>query len=68
MAAIKILEILGTSTESWSHAATEAVKEANRSVRQITGVEVISQTAKVKDGKITEFHTTCKIAFRVEES
>ena len=66
MAAIKILEILGTSDESWSDAANEAVKEATKSVRNITGVEVVSQTAKVKDGKLTEYHTTCKIAFKVD--
>jgi flavin-binding protein dodecin len=66
MAAIKILEILGTSKDSWSDAAKEAVKEAKKTVRHITGVEVVSQTAKVADGEITEYHTTCKIAFRVE--
>jgi hypothetical protein len=66
MAAVKILEILGTSETSWSDAAKEAVNEAQKSLRHITGVEVVSQTAKVKDGKITEYHTTCKIAFRVE--
>lgn len=66
MAAVKILEILGTSKDSWSDAAQEAVKEAHKSVRQITGVEVVSQTAKVEDGKISEYHTTCKVAFLVE--
>ena len=42
------------------------MKEAKKSVRNITGVEVVSQTAKVKDGEINEYHTTCKIAFRVD--
>lgn len=66
MAAIKIIEILGTSKKSWSDAAREAVKEAGESVRHITGVEVVSQTAKVDGSEITEYHTTCKIAFKVE--
>ena len=66
MAAVKIIEILGTSNDSWADAAREAVQEAEKSVRGISGVELVSQTAKVKDGKITEFHATCKIAFRVE--
>lgn len=66
MAAIKILEILGTSKKSWSDAAMEAVKEAEKSVRNISGIEVVSQTAKAKDGEISEYHTTCKIAFKVE--
>ncbi len=57
---------MGTSKKSWSDAAMEAVKEAHKSVRNITGVEVVSHTARVKDGEISEYHTTCKIAFRVE--
>jgi flavin-binding protein dodecin len=66
MAAIKIIEVLGTSEKSWKDAADEALKEAKKSVRNITGVELVSQTAKVKDDKISEYHSTCKIAFRVD--
>lgn len=66
MAAIKIVEILGTSGQSWDDAAKEALKEAKKTVRNITGIEVIAHTAKVKDGDISEYHATCKIAFRVE--
>jgi flavin-binding protein dodecin len=66
LAAVKIIEILGTSTKSWDDAAREALTEAKKSLRGITGIEILSQTAKVKDGEIAEFHATCKIAFRVE--
>jgi hypothetical protein len=64
--AIKIIEVLGISDKSWEGAAGAALAEANKTVRNITGLDVVSQTAKVKDGKITEYHATCKIAFRVE--
>ena len=66
MAAIKIIEILGISTKSWEDAAAAALAEAGKSVRSITGLELTAQTAKVKDGKISEFHATCKMAFKVE--
>jgi dodecin len=66
MSVIKIIEVLGVSDKSWKDAAMEALKGATSSVRNITGVEIISQTAKVKDGKISEFHATCKVAFKVE--
>ena len=66
LAAIKIIEILGTSKKSWDDAAREALTEARKSLRGITGVELVSQTAKVKDGEIAEYHATCKIAFRIE--
>jgi flavin-binding protein dodecin len=66
MPAIKIIEILGISKDSWEGAANAALVEAQKSVRGITGIELTSQTAKVKDGKVTEYHATCKIAFTVE--
>lgn len=66
MPAVKIIEILGISSDSWEGAANAALAEAQKTVRGITGIELTSQTAKVKDGKVTEYHATCKIAFTVE--
>ena len=66
MPVIKVIEVLGVSDKSWEDAATEALKGATKSVRNVSGLEIISQTAKVKDGGITEYHSTCKVAFRVE--
>jgi flavin-binding protein dodecin len=66
MPAVKIIEILGISSDSWEGAANAALVEAQKTVRGITGIELTSQTAKVKDGKVSEYHATCKIAFTVE--
>ena len=66
MAVIKVIEVLGTSGKSWEDAAENALEGAHSSVRNITGLDIVSQTAKVKDGKIDEYHTTCKVAFKVE--
>jgi len=66
MSAVKIIEVLGVSKKSWEEAAEGALSAAKKSVRNITGLELTAQTAKVKDGKITEYHATCKIAFTVE--
>lgn len=66
MPVIKVIEVLGVSDKSWEDAAIQALKGATNSVRNISGIEVLSQTAKVKDGQITEYHSTCKVAFRVE--
>ena len=66
MAAIKVIEVIGVSSESWHDAATSAVNEASKTVRNITGIDVMSQTAKVKEGVIVEYHTAVKIAFRVD--
>ena len=66
MSAVKIVEVLGVSSTSWDAAAAAALEATGNSIRNISGIEIINQTAKVKDGKISEYHTTCKIAFRVD--
>ena len=66
MAVIKVLELVGTSSNSWSDAAKSAVEEASKTVRGITGVDVVNSTAQVKDGAISEYHVNVKIAFKLE--
>ena len=66
MAVIKVLELVGTSSTSWSDAAKSAVEEASKTVRGITGVDVVNSTAKVENGAISEYHVTVKIAFAIE--
>ena len=63
--AIKVIEVIGVSEDSWEDAADQAVKKASESVKGITGIEVVSQTARVKDGEITQYHATIKLAFVV---
>jgi flavin-binding protein dodecin len=65
MTAVKIIKVLGTSTESWEDAAREAIAQASESVEDISGIEIEDWTAKVKDGRITEYKTTVEIAFPV---
>ena len=64
--AIKVVEIIGVSAKSWEDAAKMAVAKAAESLEGITGVEAVSFTARVKDGKIVSYTTTCKIAFAVK--
>ncbi len=64
--AIKVLEIIGISETSFDDAVAQAVRKAAETIEGITGVEVTSQTARVKDGKITQYHATVKLAFAVK--
>jgi flavin-binding protein dodecin len=66
MAVAKVITIIGHSPESFAKAADEAVREAAKTVRGISGVDVVSMSADVADGKITNFKTTVNIAFAVE--
>lgn len=65
MAAVKIIKVLGTSSESWEDAAREAVKQASGTVENIRGIEIEDWTASVEDGEITEYKATVEIAFPV---
>lgn len=66
MATIKVLELVGVSQKSWHDAVDQALAEASKTVRNITGVDVLHTTAKIKDNKIVEYHADVKFAFRVE--
>jgi|AntRauTorckE6833_2_1112554.scaffolds.fasta_scaffold00522_2 flavin-binding protein dodecin len=68
MTAVKIIKVLGTSSESWEAAAHEAVAEASKSVDNIRGIEIHDQTATVEDDSITEYKTTVEVAFAVRDS
>ena len=66
MAVAKVIQVIGHSTESFAKAADEAVREASKSVRGITGADVVSMSANVADGRITNFKTTVNVVFPVE--
>jgi dodecin len=63
---VKIVELMGVSEESFSDAVRQAVKEASKTIRNITGVEVIKATAEVEDDEIFEYHVTVRLAFVVD--
>jgi flavin-binding protein dodecin len=62
----KVVTIIGSSPESFAKAADSAVQEASRTIRNITGVDVVSMSASVDGGRISEYRTTVNIAFGVE--
>ena len=63
--AIKVIEVIGISDESFDDAVKRAVAKAAESVKGITGVEVTNMNAKVKDGEISQYRVACKLAFTV---
>jgi dodecin len=62
----KVVTIIGSSTESFAQAAAAAVAEAGKTLRGITGADVVSMSAVVENDRITEYRTTVNIAFAVE--
>jgi len=68
MAVVNTLELEGVSTESWGDAAREALKEAAKTIRNISRMEVLSTGAAINDSGIAEYKTNVRIFFEIERS
>ena len=66
MAVIKTIDLVGVSTESWRDAAVQALAEASKTIRGISGMEVLDTSCNVADGEISEYLTHVRIKFRIE--
>ena len=63
--AIKIIEVIGISSKSFDDAISQALKKASKTVKGITGFEVLKQMASVENGKIKQYKVDLKLAFTV---
>ena len=63
-----VVELVGSSDKGWDEAIEAALQEATKTIRGITGVEVVSKTATVdpNNNSITKYNATIKLAFGVE--
>ncbi len=62
----KVVTIIGNSPESFAQAAQAAVEEAAKTIRGISGADVVSMSCEVEGDRITQYRTTVNIAFAVE--
>ncbi|MGI9412994.1 MAG: dodecin family protein [Hyphomicrobiales bacterium] len=63
----KVIELVGTSTESWEKAAAAAVNRAGSSLRDLRVAEVTEQDMILKDGKVEAFRAKVKVSFKFED-
>lgn len=63
---VKVIELVGNSTDSWEDAAQNALDDADETLENITGLEIESQTADVRDGQIEQYRTTVHVAFELQ--
>jgi flavin-binding protein dodecin len=66
MAVARVTKVTASSTEGFSQAVEAGVQRAGQTLRGITGLEVLSQKAKVANGKIEEYRVTMEITFILE--
>ena len=64
----KVIELVGTSTESWEKAAAAAVERAAQSLRDLRVAEVVELDMVLEEGKITKYRAKVKVSFKFEGS
>jgi hypothetical protein len=62
----KVIELVGTSPDSWEKAAAAAVMRAAQTVRDLRVAEVSQLDIQLKDGKIENYRAKVKVSFKYE--
>jgi flavin-binding protein dodecin len=64
----KIIELVGTSPDSWEKAAAAAVERAAQSLRDLRIAEVAELDLVIDDGKVTAYRAKVKVSFKYEDN
>ena len=67
MAVARVTEITASSAKGIEEAVSEGLRRASKTLRGITGMEVLSIKAKVNKGKVEEYRVSLKITFILED-
>jgi len=62
----KVIELVGTSTESWEKAAAAAVERAGSSLRDLRIAEILDLDMQIADGKVAAYRAKVKVSFKFE--
>ena len=63
----KVIELVGTSTESWERAAAAAVERAGQSLRDLRIAEITTLDMQIKNGQVEAYRAKVKVSFKYEE-
>ena len=67
MAVARVTKITASSTAGFQVAVEEGIARASKTIRGITGLEVIAQKCQVENNKITEYRATIEVTFLLED-
>jgi dodecin len=62
----KVVELVGSSNESWEKAARAAVERAGETLRDLRVAEVVEQDIVMENGKVSAYRTKLKLSFKYE--
>jgi hypothetical protein len=63
----KVIELVGTSTESWEKAASAAVERASKTLRDLRVAEVVEQDLVIEGGKVKAYRAKLNVSFKYED-
>lgn len=63
----KVIEIIGSSSDSWEDAAKQAIARASRSLEELRVAEVVEQDLKIEDGAVVAYRTKLRISFKFKD-
>ena len=63
----KFIELVGTSSESWEKAATNAVVQASKTLRDLRIAEIVELDMQIDAGKVIAYRAKVKLSFRIED-
>ena len=66
MAVARVTKIIAASSKSFQEATEEGLARATKTLRGVTGFEVLSLKGKVENGKVTEYRVTLEVSFILE--
>ncbi len=64
----KVIELVGTSTESWEKAAAAAIEIASKSLRDLRIAEIVQLDMHLDEGKVVAYRAKVKVSFRYKGS
>jgi hypothetical protein len=64
----KVIELVGTSTESWEKATAAAINRASKTVRDLRVAEVVKFDVQLKNGKVEAYRSRISVSFKYESS
>ncbi len=62
----KVIELVGTSSDSWEKAAAAAIKRASESLRDLRIAEVVELDMQLEDGQVRAYRARVKVSFKYE--
>jgi dodecin len=62
----KVIELIGTSPDSWEKAAAAAIKQASKTLRELRVAEISQLDVQLRDGKIESYRAKLKVSFKYE--